>query len=146
VDIASVESAFPRYQRHALEAGYAVQQGSGRPDIVTEAADDSIRTVHDIDAWNLGVLVQLCGDLRSTRAVDGSQLVGHHRTPEIIAAGASVGAFNALASVCRYPHLFRAAVCMSATYHVEQLSDSVGESWAVADTLGEKRIPRRFDN
>ncbi len=35
---------------------------------------------------------------------------------------------------------------MSGTYHVEQLSDSVGESWAVADTLGEKRIPHRFDD
>ncbi len=38
---------------------------------------------------------------------------------EIIAAGASIGAFNALACICRYPHLFRAAVCMSGSYHVE---------------------------
>lgn len=48
-------------------------------------------------------------------------------TPEIVAAGASIGAFNALASVCRYPHLFRAAVCMSGTYHVEQFLDSFNE-------------------
>ncbi|MDQ6715408.1 MAG: alpha/beta hydrolase-fold protein [Actinomycetota bacterium] len=41
-------------------------------------------------------------------------------TSEIIAAGASIGAFNALASVCRYPHLFRAAICMSGSYHMER--------------------------
>jgi len=40
------------------------------------------------------------------------------RTPdiEIIAAGASIGAFHALAMVCRFPDAFRAAVCMSGTY------------------------------
>ena len=39
---------------------------------------------------------------------------------EIITAGASIGAFNALALVCRYPDLFRAAVCMSGTYDVQR--------------------------
>ena len=39
---------------------------------------------------------------------------------EIIAAGSSIGAFNALAMLCRYPHLFRAAICMSGTYHMEK--------------------------
>ena len=40
------------------------------------------------------------------------------RTPdiEVIAAGASIGAFHALAMVCRFPDVFRAAVCMSGTY------------------------------
>lgn len=38
----------------------------------------------------------------------------------IIAAGSSIGAFNALACVCRFPHHFGAAVCMSGTYHVEK--------------------------
>jgi esterase/lipase superfamily enzyme len=38
----------------------------------------------------------------------------------VIVAGASIGAFNALALVCRYPDLFRAAVCMSGTYDVER--------------------------
>lgn len=36
----------------------------------------------------------------------------------IIAAGASIGAFNALAVTCRFPHLFDAAVCMSGTYDI----------------------------
>ena len=37
----------------------------------------------------------------------------------IITAGASIGAFNALACVCRYPHLFSSAVCMSGTFDLE---------------------------
>ncbi len=35
---------------------------------------------------------------------------------EIVAAGASIGAFNAMASLCRHPDAFRLAVCMSGTY------------------------------
>ncbi len=35
---------------------------------------------------------------------------------EIILAGASIGAFNALASITRHPELFKAAICMSGTY------------------------------
>jgi len=35
---------------------------------------------------------------------------------EIVAAGASIGAFNALSVLCRYPHLVRAAIGMSGTY------------------------------
>jgi esterase/lipase superfamily enzyme len=38
-----------------------------------------------------------------------------------VAAGASIGAFNAVAAVCRYPWLFRAAVGMSGTYDLEGL-------------------------
>jgi esterase/lipase superfamily enzyme len=34
----------------------------------------------------------------------------------IIAAGASIGAFNALAAVCRYPGAFSHALCMSGTF------------------------------
>jgi esterase/lipase superfamily enzyme len=37
----------------------------------------------------------------------------------IIAAGASIGAFNAVASVCRHPDVFGAAVGMSGTYDLE---------------------------
>lgn len=39
---------------------------------------------------------------------------------EIVVAGSSIGAFNALACLCRYPHLFRAAVCLSGSYHLER--------------------------
>lgn len=35
---------------------------------------------------------------------------------DIITAGASLGAFNALASICRHPDVFSTAICMSGTY------------------------------
>lgn len=39
----------------------------------------------------------------------------------VIVAGSSIGAFNSLALICRHPHLFNAAVCMSGTYSLEAL-------------------------
>lgn len=41
----------------------------------------------------------------------------------LIAAGASIGAFNALAVLCRYPDVFGAAVCMSGTYDLGRFYD-----------------------
>lgn len=35
-------------------------------------------------------------------------------------AGASIGAFNALASVCRHPDVFGKAICMSGTYNMNR--------------------------
>jgi esterase/lipase superfamily enzyme len=35
---------------------------------------------------------------------------------EVVAAGASIGAFHALAVLCRFPDVFSRAVCMSGTY------------------------------
>ena len=105
----------------------------------------------------------------------------------VVVAGASIGAFNALALVCRYPDLFRSAVCMSGTYDVQRFIggftddlyfsspvhflpdlggpaldalrqrfvvlasgsgkwEDVGESWRVADLLGEKGVPNRVDD
>jgi esterase/lipase superfamily enzyme len=40
---------------------------------------------------------------------------------EVVTAGASIGAFNAVAVTCRYPSLFRAALGMSGTYDLEGL-------------------------
>jgi esterase/lipase superfamily enzyme len=37
-------------------------------------------------------------------------------TLDIITAGASLGAFNALAAICRHPDAFSLAICMSGTY------------------------------
>lgn len=42
---------------------------------------------------------------------------------EIIAAGASIGAYNAVASVCRHPDAFRLAVAMSGTYDLSKYLD-----------------------
>lgn len=39
---------------------------------------------------------------------------------EVIAAGASIGAFNAVASVCRHPDVFRMALAMSGTYDLSK--------------------------
>jgi esterase/lipase superfamily enzyme len=46
--------------------------------------------------------------------------MGGHEAP-IIAAGASIGAFNAVAVLCRYPDVFGAAVGMSGTYRLQRL-------------------------
>ena len=37
---------------------------------------------------------------------------------EIITAGSSIGAYNALSVLCRYPDVFSAAVCMSGTFDI----------------------------
>ena len=46
---------------------------------------------------------------------------------EIIAAGASIGAFNAAAVTCRYPHIFKAALAMSGTFDLERLLGFEGD-------------------
>jgi esterase/lipase superfamily enzyme len=38
----------------------------------------------------------------------------------IAAAGSSIGAFNALAVLCRYPRVFTLAICMSGTYDLQR--------------------------
>lgn len=38
----------------------------------------------------------------------------------IVTAGASIGALNALNSVCRHPDVFRTAICMSGTYDIQK--------------------------
>src|SRR5690606_32827748 len=40
---------------------------------------------------------------------------------EVLSAGASLGAFNAVAVACRYPQLFRGAIGMSGSYDIEGL-------------------------
>jgi esterase/lipase superfamily enzyme len=55
---------------------------------------------------------------------------------EIIAAGSSIGAFNALACICRFPDVFRAAVCMSGTYDLRRFYDGdVGDDFAWSSPL-----------
>jgi len=39
---------------------------------------------------------------------------------EVITAGASIGAFNAVASVCRHPDAFRIAIALSGTYDLSK--------------------------
>jgi esterase/lipase superfamily enzyme len=42
---------------------------------------------------------------------------------QVITAGASIGAFNAVALLCRYPDAFSAAIGMSGTYRIERFYD-----------------------
>jgi esterase/lipase superfamily enzyme len=42
---------------------------------------------------------------------------------EVITAGASIGAFNALAALCRHPDVFSTAICMSGTYDLGRWMD-----------------------
>lgn len=104
-------------------------------------------------------------------------------------AGASIGAFHAVATVCRFPDVFTRALAMSGTYnlmrfietdrfddyyfvssplqfvptlggpHLDVLrknfilmatgagrAENVGESWAMANVLGQRGIPNRVDD
>jgi len=42
---------------------------------------------------------------------------------DVIATGASIGAFNAVAVLCRYPDVFGAAIAMSGSYRIERFYD-----------------------
>ncbi len=42
---------------------------------------------------------------------------------EVIAAGASIGAFNAVASICRHPDVFNMAIAISGTYDLSKNFD-----------------------
>ena len=42
---------------------------------------------------------------------------------DVIATGASIGAFNAVAALCRYPDVFSAAIGMSGSYRIERFYD-----------------------
>jgi esterase/lipase superfamily enzyme len=46
---------------------------------------------------------------------------------DVITAGASIGAFNAVALLCRYPDVFGAAIGMSGSYRIERFYD---EAWS----------------
>ncbi len=107
---------------------------------------------------------------------------------EIIVAGASIGAFNSVASICRHPDVFSLAIAMSGTYDLSKNIDGhfiedfyfcsplhflpglegpileklaqrmilmpsgegdyedIGESWRMANVLGDKGIPNRVDS
>jgi esterase/lipase superfamily enzyme len=49
------------------------------------------------------------------------------RALDVIACGASIGAFNAVAVLCRYPDVFAAAIGMSGTYRIDRFYD---EAWS----------------
>ena len=56
----------------------------------------------------------------STRSSRPSTPTSAAQRPRIVTAGASIGAFNAVAVLCRYPDVFEAAIAMSGTYRLER--------------------------
>lgn len=55
---------------------------------------------------------------------------------EIVATGASIGAFHALAAVCRFPDVFSHALCMSGTYDLTRfLKGDGGEDFYYASPI-----------
>jgi esterase/lipase superfamily enzyme len=55
---------------------------------------------------------------------------------ELVAAGASIGAFNALACVCLHPDMFRAAMCMSGTFDLRRFfGGPVGDDYLSTSPL-----------
>lgn len=48
----------------------------------------------------------------------------HDETIEVMAAGASIGAFYALACVCRFPEVFSHAICLSGTYDLRRFLEA----------------------
>ncbi len=54
----------------------------------------------------------------------------------IIAAGSSIGAFNALAALCRFPDVFTHALCLSGTYDLKRfLNGSMPEDFYYSSPL-----------
>lgn len=55
---------------------------------------------------------------------------------EIIATGASLGAYNAVASICRHPDVFRLAIGLSGTYDLEpQMTNGITEDFYFASPM-----------
>ena len=55
---------------------------------------------------------------------------------EITVTGASIGAYNALAAICRHPELFSQAICLSGTFELSKfLEGEMDETWYYASPL-----------
>jgi esterase/lipase superfamily enzyme len=55
---------------------------------------------------------------------------------EIITSGASIGAYNALAVLCRWPDVFRTAICMSGTYDLARfVNGPIDDNFRAASPL-----------
>jgi esterase/lipase superfamily enzyme len=55
---------------------------------------------------------------------------------DVIATGSSIGAYNALASLCRHPDMFSHAICLSGTFELSKFIDGdVDDHWYYASPL-----------
>ncbi len=102
-------------------------------DVLSDLLGDGVIKLYSVDsvagkAW----LTEDNGTLRAAKVQDAfdaflaNELVPAIRTDcndpaiEVVATGPSIGAFNALAALCRHPDLFRTAICMSGTYDLSK--------------------------
>ena len=95
---------------------YSVDSVAGRAMVAKEGSVEHrmwlLNQFHECVRWE--VLPALWADL-------GGQSL------DVVTAGASIGAFNAVAMLCRYPDVFGAAIGMSGTYRIERFYD---EAWS----------------
>ncbi len=98
-------------------AGYAMVRGDGDPRYRAALINGFHRFVRE------EMIPAIWSDCRSPEA-------------EVIVTGASIGAFNALAVLCRFPEVVSHAVGMSGTYDLEQfLGPDAGEDLFFATPL-----------
>jgi esterase/lipase superfamily enzyme len=94
---------------------YSVDSVAGRAMVAKEGSVEHrmwlLNQFHECVRWE--VLPALWADL------------GHPM--DVLTAGSSIGAFNAVAMLCRYPDVFKAAIGMSGTYRIERFYD---EAWS----------------
>jgi esterase/lipase superfamily enzyme len=95
---------------------YSVDSVAGRAMIAKEGSPEHrmwlLNQFHECVRWE--VVPAIHADL-------GGQAM------DVIATGASIGAFNAVAVLCRYPDVFGAAIGMSGSYRIERFYD---EAWS----------------
>ena len=95
---------------------YSVDSVAGRAMVAKEGSVEHrmwlLNQFHECVRWE--VLPALRADL-------GGQAL------DVVTAGSSIGAFNAVAMLCRYPDVFGAAIGMSGTYRIERFYD---EAWS----------------
>jgi len=169
--------------------------------VLQELIDAGRIKVYSCDSVAGSVLLKGEGNLRHQCAMWGrfQDFIRHELVPAIrmdcgdpemgiIAAGSSIGAFNAVAVTCRYPDAFTHAIGMSGTYDLTRFFDGqptadfhyaspvhflpdapdsvvaplrerfillasgegkaedIGESWRLAQILGQRGVPNRVDS
>ena len=65
-------------------------------------------------------LVNTFGEFVRREVVPAIRTDCEDENAELVVAGASIGAFNAMSMICRFPDVFRHAICMSGSYDVER--------------------------
>jgi esterase/lipase superfamily enzyme len=89
---------------------YSVDSVSGQVWLTGEGDDD----------WRLWLQNEYQHAIRH-EVIPTIQVDLRRQTPDVIACGASLGAFHAAAMVCRFPEVFSRALCLSGTFDLERV-------------------------